>query len=91
MNEREVMELIGDPREIDKSLTAFRKSMDSLSSRYSKLLERYPQEWVAIHAGRVRAHGESMEAVLKEVEAKGLARGETLLWFMETEPSTLIL
>lgn len=91
MNEKEVLEILGDPREVDRSLTVFRKSASRLSSRHSKMMERYPQEWVAVHAGRVRAHGASREAVLKELDEKGLARGETILRFIETEPRTLIL
>ena len=91
MSEQEVIDLIGDPQEVDKSLTAFRKSARKLSSRQSKMMERYPQEWVAIHAGRVKARGASMDSVLKEIDEKGLARSETILRFIEIEPRTLIL
>lgn len=91
MSEQEVLDIIGDPQEVDSALTAFRKSARKLSSRQSKMIERFPQEWVAIHAGRVRAHGASMDAVLKEIDEKGLARSETILRFIEVEPRTLIL
>ncbi len=91
LSEQEVLDIIGDPQEVDRALTAFRKSARKLSSRQSKMVERYPQEWVAIHAGRVRAHGASMESVLNEIDKKGLTRSETILRFIEVEPRTLIL
>lgn len=91
MNDKEVLNIIGDPRELDRSLTAFSKSARRLSSRQSNMIERFPKEWVAINAGRVRAHSKSQDAVLKEIDAKGLARSETILRFIETEPRTLIL
>ncbi len=90
LSKEEVLELIGDPREINRSLKVFQKSTRLVSDHYSKLVERYPDEWLAVYNGRVRAHGKSRKAVLEEVDAKGLPRAQTFLWLAKTEPQPLI-
>lgn len=91
LSKEEVLELIGDPREINRSLAIFSKSTRLVADHYSELMERYPDEWIAVYNGRVRAHGKSFQAVLDEVDAKGLPRAQTLLRFMNTKPQTLIV
>lgn len=91
LSEEEVLEIIGDPREIARASELFRKSIDALLSQESKLMKRYPQEWVAFYDGRLRAHDKSLDAVLEMLDAKGLPRGETLVEFLETEPRNLIV
>ena len=91
MTQDEIAKLIGDTREVGDALQAFRKTAMLLSSRYSQLIERYPGQWIAMHSGEVRAHGDSLEYVLREIDEKGLSRDETVVRFMQKDPQTLIL
>ena len=91
MDEKTILEIIGDPREVDKELRAFSKSARWLSSRWAKLVERYPQEWIAVYSSRIRAHGPTLDSVLKELDAKGVPREKALVRFIQTEPRKLIL
>ncbi len=87
----EITDLIGNPREVDAELRSFRKTAMRLSSRHPRMIERYPKRWVALHSGRVRAHGESLESVLEAIDSKGLPRGQTIVRLIHDEPRTMIL
>ena len=91
MDSIDARELIGDPRKVDDDLYAFRKTAMRLSSRHSRMVERYPNQWIALHSGRVRAHGDSLDAVLQEIDDKGLSRDRTIVRFIDKEPRTMIL
>ena len=82
---------IGDPATIDKELQMFRRTAKRLSSRHPRMIERYPKQWIAIHAGRVRAHGRSLKTVLRQIDSKGLPREHTMVRFIHKEPRTMIL
>lgn len=86
-----ILDIIGDPQKIDEELRDFRKTARYLSSRRSRITERYPEQWVALHSGKVQAHGPTLTGVLEEIDAKGLSRGQTIVTFIHKEPRTLIL
>lgn len=91
MTQDEIAKLIGDTREVGDALQAFRKTAMFLSSQYPQLIERYPGQWIAMHSNEVRAHGDSLESVLRKIDEKGLSRDETVVRFMQKDPQTLIL
>ena len=70
----EMREIIGDPQKIHDDFREFDKSAALFStSRYHRLLEKYPDQWIAVTAGKVEAHGDSYEAVLQDGSRKGAA------------------
>ena len=86
-----IHELIGDPRKVAEDLQAFRETAKLLSSRHTRMVERYPDQWIALHSGEVKAHGDSIEAVLREIDELGLSRDQTIVRFIDREPRTMIL
>ena len=91
MNASSIRDFIGDPHKVDEDLQSFRKTARRLSSRHPRLVERYPNQWIALHAGKVRAHGRTFEAVLAQIDSKGLPRAQIIIRFIHKEPRTLIL
>ena len=91
MNQDDIAKLIGDARKVDDDLYAFRKTAMRLSSRHPRMVARYPNQWIALHSGRVRAHGDSLDAVLWEIDEKGLSRDQTTVRFIDKEPQMLIV
>ncbi len=91
MSQDEIAEIIGDARKVDSELQAFGTTAALLSSRYLQLTERYPDKWIALHSGAVRACGDSLEVVLKAIDEKGLSRDEAVVRFIQKDPQTLIL
>ena len=88
----DLREIIGDPQEIHDDFREFDKSAALFStSRYHRLLEKYPDKWIAVTAGKVEAHGDSYEAVLQTVRERGLPINWTIIEFIETDPITMIL
>ena len=86
-----VHELIGDPRKVAEDLQTFRETAMRLSSRHPRMVERYPDQWIALHSGEVKAYGDSLDAVLREIDAMGLSRDQTIVRFTDKEPRTMIL
>ena len=71
---------------------SFRKSTELFCTpQYHKLLEKYPDQWIAVTGGKVEAHGDSYEAVLQTVREKGLPRDSMIIEFIATDPITMIL
>ena len=91
MSTVDINELIGDRKAVDRELREFRKTAMRLSSRQERMIERYPGKWVALHSGRVRAHGESFDAVLERIDDLGLSRDQTIVRYIDEEPRTMIL
>lgn len=90
--EDELRELIGDPKKFHDDMEEFSKTEDLFcTSQYDELLEKYPDKWIAVIAGKVEAHGDSYEEVLQMVCEKGLPRNSMVIKLIETDPITMIL
>lgn len=91
MDRRPTAELIGDISRVAANLAGFRRSARALSSPRLRLLERFPNQWVGIYNGRLVAHGPTLDAVLAEIDARGLPRGNVFVHFVEANHRTLIV
>ena len=92
MRAEEIRKIIGDPQKIHDDLRDFRKTEKLFTtSKYNRLVEKYPDKWIAVTAGRVEAHGDSYEAVLQMICEKGLPHESTIIQFIEKDPITMIL
>ncbi|MYF09583.1 MAG: hypothetical protein F4171_10740 [Gammaproteobacteria bacterium] len=80
-----------DPEKIACGLKSFETSCAKLSSDRPRLLEKYPDQWIGIHSGQVRAADEDLDTVLRTLDEQGVPRSSTVLRFIEKEPETLIL
>ena len=88
----EVTKLIGDPWKVDEELQAFDKTAECLSEPSNHhVIERYPGQWIALHTGRVRAHGTSLDSVLAQLDSEGLSREQAIVRFVHDKPRTAIL
>jgi hypothetical protein len=86
------MEVMGErPADAARSLRAFDRSASILSSNTPRLIDKYPDEWVAVCDGRVVAHGEKLAEVLLQSDEKGLSREDIVVRFIERTQRTLIL
>ena len=83
MNER--------PEDMARSLRHFQRSAQALSSNQPRLIDDYPDQWVAVSDSTVVAHGKSLEEVLRKVDKKGFQRADIMVRFIERTQRTLIL
>jgi hypothetical protein len=76
---------------IAQDFECFNKSGQLLSSRYERMIEKYPKQWIAVYDGKVKASGSSIEVVLSEIDRKSISRELILLRFITDEPKSMIL
>lgn len=68
--------------EILDSITAAEKRYDYLDSRREKLLEKYPDQFVAVTENDVVAVAKTMKKLLSELKKKGLESRDVSIEFM---------
>ena len=83
MNER--------PDNTARSLRRFQRTAHVLSSNQPRLINKYPDQWVAVSESTVVAHGKSLDSVLRKVDRKGVRRSDVIVRFIERTQRTLIL
>lgn len=83
MNER--------PESAARSLSKFQRSALILSRNQPRLIDEYPDQWVAVSDSTVVAHGKNLDTILRQVEKKGFHRSDVIVRFIEREQRTLIL
>ena len=72
-------------------LDEFHQLRARMIEEHSRLIDKYPDKWVAIGKDGVLAVGESKREVLDEVEIRGIRRSSAVAEFMDTDPAELIL
>ena len=90
-NLKAIFERAGGPQAVADEMDAFHRNMRDMESVRTELVEYYPNEWVAYHEGQVQAHGQSINAVLEQVDALGWPRTVVAIGFMDADPTSMIL
>jgi hypothetical protein len=86
-----VLELLGDPKDVDRDLQSYRKTAQVLSSDQPRLIDQYPKQWVAVYQERVRASGKTFASVMAEIDKKGLPRAHVIVRYIDRNQRTMIL
>ena len=79
------------PSKMARSLRAFERSARILSDNHPRLINEYPNQWVAVANRTVMAHGDSLEQVLTEGDAGDIPRADVIIHFIERTQRTLVL
>ncbi len=74
-----------------KELQRFQKDIDYFELHQRELLQRYPDEWVAIFNGRVVGDNPDVEPLLRSLEERGVPIDKTLLRHLAAKEDVLIL
>ena len=77
--------------EIDERLRSFSVSAQVFSCNRQALIDQYENKWIAVYRGQVEAVADSLEGVTREIEAKGIPPGETVVRHVDREEKTFIL
>ena len=72
-------------------LDEFHKLRARMIEEHSRLIDKYPDKWVAMGKDGMLAVGESKREVLDEIEIRGIRRSSAVVEFMDTDPAELIL
>ena len=88
---KEVIEGLGGVKALMDEMDEYHQIVARMRKERPSLMERYPDKWVTMGQEGVLAVGDSMDEVLREVEARGLNGTDVEIEFMDTDPPLLIL
>lgn len=91
MTTQRVHPAIGDPAEFVRRQLSFKKSCDFFDAHYHELLKQYPDEWIGIFDGEVRAHAADIHELLARLDSLQVPRGNSLIEILETNPLPKVL
>ncbi len=86
-----IREQIGDPRKVDRELRKFQNAARVLSSDHPRLIDQYPNRWVAVYRGNVRATGGTLRSLISKVDSEGVPRDDVIVRFIDRHQRTLVL
>ena len=72
-------------------LAEFRELRARIANEHSRLMGEYPDMWIAMVKDGVVAAGATRGEVLEAVDRTGIARSDTVVEFIDTDPPLLIL
>ncbi len=76
---------------ISNGFRCFRKSSLLFSSHHKRMINLYPEEWVAVYNGKVEAHDQNYDNVLSQIDKKGIPRQLILIRYITKQQSSMIL
>lgn len=91
---QEIIEMVGDPKEIEVSLEERPRNIEYFVSNYETLSRDYPDEWIAISNQRVVGHDRNYESLLESFKGRrvmGVYIERTYVREKPPEPRTHIL
>lgn len=74
-----------------KELSEFSGSLTVMNGRLKELRRKYPNEFVAIHEGKVVGHGPKIEPLIKELKEEGIDPSKIPIEFISKDPEVLVV
>ena len=90
-NVQSILDQLGDPADVVRELKAFRRAVRDLDNQHPHLVDCYPEQWVAVLDGKVRAHGPTFSEVMKKIDQEGLPKERTIVRFIDKVERAIIL
>ena len=91
MSSAEVAEEIGPLDELRRELEEFSRSAQVFSEDATRLIDKYPEQWVAVINGDVATVADTFEDVMAHLDDQGLPRAQAMVRFVSSSPRTMIL
>ena len=79
------------PNVLADEFKCFRKSSLVFSSRHQRLIDRYPEQWVAVYDGKIKAHDSSYESVLAQIDRVNVPRKLVIIRYIARNPMNMVL
>lgn len=81
----EVIQQMGGIQVLAREMKDFQDTVSAFMEDEPKLIEQYNNQWVAYHDCRLRAHADSIDALLLQLREQQVPRGEALVRFISNE------
>jgi hypothetical protein len=80
-----------NPVRLNRDLRRFREAAQAFSSGHPRLIDKYPNQWVAVYNGKVAAHASTLPAILGKMKRKRIPQAHTIVRYIEKNKRTMIL
>ncbi len=80
-----------DEPELVEHMRQFEEDSRFLALHHDALLERFPEQWVAVYGERVVAHATNINGVLRNLARKRIPQSRVVVSFLTRKPQTFIL
>lgn len=87
---QELLRIVGDPAVVARDMARFRRAAKAFSSNHPRLIDRYPEQWVAAYDDQIMADP-SLEALLARMDTAGIPRHQAIIRFITRKQRVLIL
>jgi len=75
----------------DKELQRYKRDVVYFEANYSKLLQRHPDQWIAIYDQKVVGISSGLNDLLDQIERAGISPGLAFTEYLSTQEEVLIL
>ena len=86
-----MIEEMGGAEAIRESFREYHRINERMREERPRLMEMYPDKWVAVGKDGLVAVGDSLEGVLDEVDRLEIPRGDIVWEHLDTDPPILLL
>jgi hypothetical protein len=77
--------------QVQAELQRFKKDTAYYEAHHDELLEKYPEQWVAIYNQKVVGASPDYEQLLNDLQAKGYSVGHVFVHYLTRHDEVLIL
>jgi hypothetical protein len=91
LSDADVAERIGPLGVLHSEMSEFARSARVFSGDSPRLIEDYPEQWVAVIDGDVAAHAPTFDAVMDQLDADGKPRTRAMVRYVSEQDQTMIL
>jgi hypothetical protein len=77
--------------EIQEELARFHRNVEFGQAHYDELLERYPEQWVAIYGENVVGAGPDKLQLINELRQRGVPTEQTFFDFFTNDDTILVV
>lgn len=91
---RRAIRAMGGPENISQRINAYSELVREMSARKADLTEQHPNQWAALYrdgGGYQVLTAESLEALLRKSDTRGLDRSSIAVEFLSNKKQTFIL
>ena len=86
-----LLEEMGGKEKVLEDFARHERDVEFFEYHHRKLLEKYPDEWVAVYDVGVVDTDKDFLVLLDRLKEKGIPTDKTVIYFMDTDPKPLIL
>ncbi len=76
--------------ELRAGMKEFERDIRYFQARREELLEKYPEQWVAVYRLELKGHARNLPGLIKQLRAKGVPRGEAYVKFLTKNPQRTV-